>query len=270
MRFNEGSYVMVINWGKPQVYKIIMNALKDLISLTGIGSLYYSINFNVVTIDVKGIKRLVVIPPSSIVIRSNDHEDELDEILSTLQLGLNAKILKLREDSWIDCKYLLNNGVNINLNISKVRGEFNEVIDFINYVNTLLGDKACELLGSSCISRFSEYVTDYLLKPHVLAPIDLTNYGGNELDYSPCKDVFPLWVSHPVIYGINFPTVIDHWGGCVVYHVPKNDKFYLLSKPLVLANDSPAILEIPYNKSLVFLSNLISPNILLKSILYTC
>ncbi len=265
MRFNAGTVIITIDWNSRDVVRNFINILNRLISYIGLGNLYFSLNFNVVTTLVRDVKRHVVIPSSAFIIKLVDNFTNVIEDI--IKSSNDVKITTLSDDSWIDCKPLIRGGIKLDQDIA-LSGEYSLLSSFINNVNKSFKDIKCYLLGYKFIKSFNEYVNKYLKQPHILAPID-KEYKQYLMNNEKCNDVIPLWPSHPVIYGIDFDRLLKE-RGCLIYDIPQDNKFRLLSKPLVITDEGEAILEIPYSNSIVFLSNLITPELLFKALLYTC
>lgn len=265
MRFSAGTIVIIINWNTRDAVKNFMDILDRLIPYVDLSNLYLSLNFNVISTLVRGVKRHIVIPPSAIIIKLiNDTIKEIEDITKS---GNGVKVIRLSDDSWIDCKPLIRGGIELSQDIT-LSDEYSLLASFISKVNELFKDTKCYLLGLKFIESFNEYLSRYLKQPNILAPVN--NVGHHYLVNSEkCHDAVPLWPSHPVIYGIDFSKLLNSVE-CLIYNAPQDNRFRLLSKPLVITDKGEAILEIPYSKSIVFMSNLITPGLLLKALLYTC
>jgi len=261
LRVRENSIVMIPRWSL-EMDKDLQGFLKDLLKLADyqVQYIYFVLRPSVITVDLKGMKRLITIPPAAIIV-DNSIPVNIEKFMD-LALKYGIKVFRLSEDSWIEVKNILMSNEICVLGYGKI----NEVVQELNLKslhNTCIGKAStCLIIDERANIYLKEYVK-LLNYKHIailtsLKDIELRDAEG---------EILSLWRHHPVLYDL------DVWGKKIHVKIAVADnvkEIVLLSKPLAFLNNEVLILEISYNNSILFTATLPFKALLIKALLYVC
>lgn len=235
----------------------IVSTLRRLYSLRETYKTLITLRTSAVTVLVSKVRRTLIIPPFSFLIRCGECRDLMHEVAD-----LDVNMYKVLEYSWIECKEIpskiytlldhsppILEGLGVKtIHLSSI-SEFHRVIDG----GVLISCDAC---------LDSDMLNDILLKFRLL--IDLRSVKGlSKANVS--GRLISNFKDHPLIYGVELS-----WFDGLLYDVRELRKVLLYGKTLIYVDSKQLVVELP-NNSLIFGSNFSSLEyFLIRGLVYSC
>ena len=260
MKVAENSIVLVPRWSSERLPEF----LRDLLKLINykVQHMYFVLKPSVVSVNLRGVRRLVTIPPSAIIIDESILTSTDDNEITDLALKYGIKIFKLSEDSWVEVKNSLTTNEICIMGHGKI-SELVQELDLKSSHDTCINEAStCLVIDEGANIHLEEYKR-LLNYKHVAILTGLRNIGLRDVE----GIISSLWRHHPLLYDLNIWNVKVH---IKVADVSNIKEIKLLSKPLVFLDNNVLVMEVSYNNSVLFTSSLPFKTLLIKALFYVC
>jgi len=260
LRIAENSIVLIPRWSS----ECLPEFLRDLLRLTNyqVRHIYFVLKPSVVSANLRGVKRLVAIPPSAIIIDESILTNTDGKEITELALKYGIKTFKLSEDSWVEAK----NSLTTNEICIMGHGKISEVVRELNLKSshdTCIDEASTCLVIDEGASIYLEEYKKLVNYKHVAILTGLRNVRLRDVEGT----ISSLWRHHPLLYDLNIWNVKVY---IKVADVSNMREIMLLSKPLVFLDDNVLVMEVSYNNSVLFTSSLPFKTLLIKALFYVC
>lgn len=233
----------------PSGYNNLISLVRQLVKVVSEDTkIFIVLKPCVVTARIKGFKRNLVVGPGTLIVRN--YNEYLDIPGS----------FKLVEDSWGDLK-IFNPMV-------VIEGSEGELLDMIKEMGLKRVSKCmscCRIYGQDVVIDLNEY--DNKILPSSNHLVILSEIQGSKL-IKMDGNIRYFFRDHPVIHGLEMQ---EKFISVDVADITNLRKLNVLGKPLLFIDDYPILLEIPYNRSLIFTAKHEDlKELMLKAIIYVC
>ena len=173
----------------------------------------------------------------------------------------SVRFFEVVEDFWGDVKDLIASRC-----LSAVgHGLLKELLEQLSLELTYSeGSRCCLIIDKDAGLSINKYEGEVINNPHVAC---IANALNTTLKHVRGKVRF-YWSNHPLLYGLGIG------GKYLEIHVGELNalrRLKVLGKPIVFIGGEPLVLELPYNRSIVFLGlDRVISEMALRSLFYTC